>query len=300
MTGGVLAINSQVARGSIGGRAGLFALERLGHSVWFVPTVILPWHPGHGRASRVAIADADVAALLADLTATEKRRDLAAVLTGYFATPAQVAAAAHAIARLKAENPALIYLCDPVMGDIRPDGGGGLYIAAETADAIASALLPLADIVTPNLFELARLAGTPLPTSTAEALAAARVLARPTVVVTSAPALMRDAAATLLVEGETAMQAEHPRFPAAPHGTGDLFAALFLAQRLAGRPSGKALERAAAATFDMAARAVRAGLDELPLGAEHDILATSLASVTLRQIGAPVRPVRPPKPVALG
>lgn len=300
MTGAVLSLNSQVARGAVGGRAGLFALERLGHPVWFVPTVLLPWHPGHGPGARLAIADDDFARLLGDLATSDKRRDLAAVATGYFATPSQVRAAAAAVRALKAEAPDLVYLCDPVMGDVRAGGSAGLYIAAETAAAIAAELLPLADIVTPNLFELGHLTGTPLADSTAAALAAARQLRRPTVVVTSAPALMRDAAATLLVEGDVAVQAEHPHIAGAPHGTGDLFAALFLHGRLAGRPSAKALERATAATFDMAARAARAGADELPLGAEHDILATSLASVTLRQIGTPARPVRPPKPAALG
>ena len=293
----VLLISSQVARGAVGGRAGLFALQRLGHDVWFVPTVLLPWHPGHGPASRFPLPAETFAALLADLAATPQRRALAAIATGYFATPEQVAAAAGTIAALKAERPELLYLCDPVMGDVRADGSGGLYVPAATAAAIAAELVPLADIVTPNRFELAQLAGCPLPEATAPALAAARSLGRPTIVVTSAPALMRDAAAALLVEGDTAVQAEHPLIAAAPHGTGDLFAALFLAGRLAGHGSVKALERAAAATFDMASRAGRAKLDELPLGAEHDILATSLAAVTLRRIGTPTRA---PKPATLG
>lgn len=294
----VLLVNSQVARGAVGGRAGLFALERLGHAVWFAPTVLLPWHPGHGKATRFAIPDDAFAALLADLTGTPKRAEIAAVATGYFATPAQVTATARAIATLKAERPDILYLCDPVMGDVRADGTAGLYIPEATAEAIKAELLPLADILTPNLFELSYLAGVALPDTTSATVEAARALQRPTVVVTSAPALMRSAAGTLLVEGATTLQAEHPLIAGAPHGTGDLIAALFLAQRLAGAASPKALERAAAATFDMAARAGRAGLDELPLGPEHDTLASSLASVTLRQIGTQARPVRV-KPSAL-
>jgi pyridoxine kinase len=295
----VVLVNSLVARGAVGGRAGLFALTRRGHDVWFVPTVLLPWHPGHGRASRAAVADADCAALLGDLAASPRLGEVAAVITGYFVSPAQVEAAARFVAAAKAARPDLLYLCDPVMGDVRPDGAGGLYVPEATAAAIAGHLLPLADVMTPNLFELGYLSGRPLATTPAEAIAAARALGRPTVVVTSAPALMRDAAATLLVEADDATAAEHPRLAGAPNGTGDLLAALFVAERLAGNGNARALERAAAATFDMAARAVRAGRDELPLAAEHDILATSLASVTMRRIGD-ARPVRPPprRPVA--
>jgi pyridoxine kinase len=49
----VIVISSHVVRGSVGNRAAVFALETLGHPVWAVPTVILPWHPGHGPAKRI-------------------------------------------------------------------------------------------------------------------------------------------------------------------------------------------------------------------------------------------------------
>ena len=54
----VIVISSHVARGSVGNRAAVFALETLGHPVWAVPTVLLPWHPGHGPATRI-VPDAD-------------------------------------------------------------------------------------------------------------------------------------------------------------------------------------------------------------------------------------------------
>ena len=51
----VIVVSSHVARGSVGNRAAVFALETLGHPVWAVPTVMLPWHPGHGRATRIPL-----------------------------------------------------------------------------------------------------------------------------------------------------------------------------------------------------------------------------------------------------
>ena len=48
----VIVVSSHVARGSVGNRAAVFALETLGHPVWAVPTVVLPWHPGHDAQVR--------------------------------------------------------------------------------------------------------------------------------------------------------------------------------------------------------------------------------------------------------
>ena len=289
----VLLLSSLVVRGSVGGRGALFALERRGHRVWLVPTVLLPWHPGHGRGTRLVAPAAEFASLVADLATSPHLGQIGGVLTGYFATADQVAAAAGLIDAIKARNPACCVLCDPVIGDLRADGSGGLYVAEATAAAIRDHLLPRASLATPNRFELGWLTGLPVAT-TAEAITAARALGPAATVVTSAPAMMAGAAATLLVEATAATQAEHPLLPGAPHGTGDLFAALLLSEWLAGTDPGRALDRTTAAVFDMVARSVRAGADELSLAAEQDVLEHSLAQVTLRRIGDARRPVRPP------
>jgi pyridoxine kinase len=212
------------------------------------------------------------------------------VLTGYFASPAQVEAAAGLVAAVKAARPDAVHLCDPVMGDLRADGSGGLYVPETVAAAIHARLMPQADIATPNAFELGWLTGRPVAT-TAEIIAAAGALGPSTVVVTSAPALMARSAANLLVTARGAVQVEHPRLDGAPNGTGDLLAAAFLARVLDGAAPDKALERAAAVVFDLVARSVRAGADELVLAAAQDQLVHSMASVTVRAIGAaPRRP----------
>ncbi|MDR3495502.1 MAG: pyridoxal kinase [Ancalomicrobiaceae bacterium] len=288
----VIVISSLVTRGSVGGRGAVFALERLGFPVWFVPTVWLPWHPGHGRATRVVTPEAEFAALIDDLIGAKWLGEVGAVLTGYFGAPTQVAAAARLIAAVRAASPAATYLCDPVIGDRRADGSGGLYVPETTADAIRDRLIGSCDIATPNGFELGWLTGRDVASS-GEAIKAARALGPATTIVTSAPAMMTNAAATLLVTAEDALQAEHPLVGSAPHGTGDLFAALFLAHRLDGAPAAKALERATASVFDMIARSVRTGSDELLVAAEQDVLEHSMAQVTLRHISAPRRPPKP-------
>jgi pyridoxine kinase len=285
----VLVVTSLVTRGSVGGRGAVFALERLGFPVWFVPTILLPWHPGQGRGTRIVMAPQEFAGFVDDLIGSPKLGEVGAVLTGYFGSPEAVEATARLVAAVKARNPKAIYLCDPVMGDLRADGSGGLYIAEATADAIRASLLGQADIITPNRFELGWLSGMPV-TTTADAIAAARSLKPATTLVTSAPAMMGKAVATLLVEAQSAVQAEHPLVQGAPNGTGDLFAALYLAAVLSGVPSAKALERSAGSVFDMVARSVRSGSDELTLAAEQAVLDQSLAQVTMRTIGEARKP----------
>ena len=121
----------------------------------------------------------------------------------------------------------MIYCCDPICGD-----NNHLYLPDTVAQGLATTLLPLADIATPNLFELQYLTGGTALASTEDVVHAARRLNMPHVVVTSAPA-PEGRIATLLVNQETA-RCETAKAPRAPHGMGDLFSALYLALRLSG------------------------------------------------------------------
>ncbi len=278
-TSSVLVISSQVARGSVGARAATFALERLGVTTWLVPTIWLPWHPGQGRGTRIVPPQADFAAGLEEIAASDSSREIGTVLTGYFADEAQVRATADLVERLRARDPALRLIVDPVIGD-----GGSLYVAEAVAAAVRDRLLPLADVTTPNAFEAGWLADRSIG-STAEAISTARILPVKSVVITSAPAMMVRSMATLLVSSDTALQIEHPALPGAPHGTGDLLAALLGGRLARGEAVEAALPRAVASVFDLVARSVRVGADELLLAKEQDVLVHSMAPVATRRIG---------------
>lgn len=274
----VIVISSHVARGTVGNRAAVFALEALGLPVWAVPTVILPWHPGHGRATRIVPPADEFAALLADLAAAPWLGEVGAVLSGYLGGPEQAQAVAGLVGAVKARNPRARYLCDPVMGE-----AGGLYVPEATAAAMRDLLVPLADIATPNRFELEWLAGETLADNGAVARAALR-LGPATMLVTSAHAMVAGSIGNLLVNGREAMLAEHRAVPAAPHGTGDLISALFLGRLLNGQSEGKALKAATAAVFEVLARAVKRGADELMLETDADSLIHPMAMVQTRRL----------------
>lgn len=274
----VLVISSFVVRGAVGARAA-FALERRGHRVWTLPTVILPWHPGHGRSHRLALADGDFAALAADLAGAPWLGEIGAVITGYLGSPAQARIAVDLIAAVKAANPRALHVADPVIGD-----DGGLYVEAAIAQAQRDHLLASADVATPNRFELGWLTGRPVDGLAAIA-EAARALGPARVAVTSAPAMMRGKIAALLISPQAAVIAENPLLAGAPNGSGDLFSALLTSHLLQGADEEAALAAAAASTFEVIARSVRAGGDELDLAGAQTALVQPSAPVDIRHLG---------------
>ncbi|HEV7245574.1 MAG TPA: pyridoxal kinase PdxY [Shinella sp.] len=285
--GTVIVISSHVVRGTVGNRAAVFALETLGHPVWALPTVILPWHPGHGKSTRVAISTEDFDAMISDLIRAPWRGEVKAVLSGYLGSAAQVASVARLVSGLKAENPDLLYMCDPVCGD-----ENGLYIAEETAVAIRDQLIPLASIATPNRFELAWLSGAPLEANAA-VMEAALSLGPSRMLVTSSLPLMAGSTGNLYLSGRSALLAEHRLVPNPPNGTGDLLSAIFLSRLMEGLAEERALMMATASVFEIVARTAKRGADELTLEQDAGSISTPMAMVHMRRLLHPAQSKRP-------
>jgi pyridoxine kinase len=274
----VLAVSSHVVRGSVGNRAAVFALESLGFPVWSLPTVILPWHPGHSRATRIVPDTEQFARLVEDLARAPWIGEVGAILTGYIGDVAQIEPLAVLIETVKTKNPGTVYLCDPVMGD-----GERLYVPEEVAEGIRDRLVPLADVATPNIFELGWLSGAPI-SDTAALVAAAQTLGPARVLVTSAFAMMKGNTGTMLVEGDQVLMAEHRIIPDPPRGLGDLLAATFLARLIEGNTGEKALRLATGAVFEVLARTARRGADELTLETDAQSLKTPMAMIHMRRV----------------
>ncbi len=276
----VIVVNSLVARGGVGGRASVFALERLGFTVIFLPTVVLPWHPGHGRAARLEPDAATFAALLDDIAGAAWLGEVGAVLTGYFGHADQVAPSARLVSAVKAANQRAIHLCDPIIGDT-----GGLFQPQAVAIAIRDYLLPQADIATPNGFELGWLTGAATDTRPDIVAAARRLDPREVVVTSAATDEARQTIETLLVGPASVVSLTHRWTVAnAVHGTGDLFAALYLGHRLDGAAPEAAAAGAAGTVCAMVEAANRDGLDEMPLAAGQETIAAPAGGVTIEKL----------------
>ncbi|TWF46595.1 pyridoxal kinase PdxY [Neorhizobium alkalisoli] len=284
--GAVIVISSHVVRGSVGNRAAVFALETLGFPVWALPTIVLPWHPGHGPSTRMIFPESDFDKAIDDLIRAPWLGEVKAVLTGYFGNVAQPRSVARLIRALKERNPDLLYVCDPVMGDF-----GGLYIPQPTAEAIRDELLPLATIATPNRYELAWLSGAPLDTNAA-IMDAAVALGPPRLLVTSAVPMMAGGTGNLYLSGNHALLAEHRLVDNPPNGLGDLLSAVFTARILSGMDEEKALQLSTASVFEVLARTAKRGSDELTLETDSSSLSSPMAMVQMRRLVHPLQKLK--------
>ena len=158
--GAILSIQSQVAYGHVGNSAAVLPLQRLGFDVFPLNTVQLAHHPGYGVWRGHTLRPEQLLEILAGL---EERGVLArcvAVLSGYLGDAGVAEVVVRAVAAVRAAHAGAPYFCDPVIGDDEP----GVFVGAGVPEAIRERLVPLADIVVPNGFELAHLTGRPIET----------------------------------------------------------------------------------------------------------------------------------------
>jgi pyridoxine kinase len=224
----ILVVSSHVAFDPVGLAATILPLQRAGIEVVALPTVVLSNHPARPRVAGVTLEPTLLDGMVRTIEANGWLATFDAVLSGYLPSAAHVAGLREAVKRMRGVNPRLLYICDPIFGD----DPQGLYLEASAADAIRELLLPMADAVTPNRFELARLAGIEVR-SVDDAVRAALLLGRPQIAATSIP----DGAArvaNVIVAGGQMFIGKVDRLDDVPHGTGDLFAGLLTAKLLDG------------------------------------------------------------------
>lgn len=256
----IIVISSHVARGSVGNRAAVFALETLGFPVWAIPTVTMPWHPGHGASTRIVADEKAFADFLTDIENAPWIGEVGAILTGYMANPAQVKSVAKLVSNIKAKNPDCVYLCDPVIGDF-----GGLYIPQETAAAIRDEFIPRCDITTPNRFELSWLLDQKPPVHIEETIHLASQLGPNHVMTTSCPVKEPSQTGNLYYSAAKKLLATHAEFKDPPNGPGDLTAAIYLGHLLDKITPEENLSITTSSVFEILQTATQRGSDELTL-----------------------------------
>jgi pyridoxine kinase len=245
----VISIQSQVAFGHVGNSAAVFPLQMHGIDVVAVPTTLLSNRPGYPSIRGRVLEAQLVADLLAGIEERGAVDSADMILSGYLGSADIAAVVADFVARAKAKNPALRYACDPVLGD----RDRGLFVRADIPPLVRDQLCPLADVITPNHFEFEWLCGREARTIE-DVIAAARALIErgpSTIVVTSAELAdtLGSEIETIAVERGKAWRVRTPRVPISPNGTGDLFAALFVAARVRGEDTPGALSHAASSIF---------------------------------------------------
>lgn len=242
----ILSIQSNVIHGHVGNGASLPIYHHFGMATQHLDTIRLAAHPGHGTTARDVMDGAIMSAIYEDYLKLVHMPNITAIHTGYFGSSEQVRITAKFMARMKERFPDMICLIDPVIGD-----KGRLYVAEDIPRALADDLLPLADIITPNQFELSYLSGQPI-TQVDDAITALKSWQdNKTMIAIATGITQEDKICDIACHDKEIHRHEASLLSSGVSGGGDAFAALFLAHYLAGKPVAEALSDASSAAYQM-------------------------------------------------
>ncbi|PSW14735.1 pyridoxal kinase PdxY [Photobacterium sanctipauli] len=230
---GILSIQSHVVYGHAGNSSAVFPLQRMGYEVWPIHTVQFSNHTQYqqGWTGR-AFEAKDITDLVAGMAAIGQLENCEAILSGYQGSAEQCLAIKDTVEKVKAANPAALYVCDPVMG--APDKG--CIVAPGIAEHLINTLMPMADIIVPNQFELSQFAQMEI-NSLEDAVTACKAALEKgpkIVLVKHLHSISSEKFSMMLAtqEGCWLAQRPHLEFDKQPVGVGDLISALFTGQLL--------------------------------------------------------------------
>ena len=261
----ILSIQSHVAYGHVGNSAAVFPLQRIGIEVWPVHTVQFSNHTGYGAWRGRVFSGETIRMTVQGIEERGVLGECDGVLSGYLGSPDTGEAVLDSVARVKTANPAARYCCDPVIGN----AGRGIFVRRGIPELIKERLLPVADIVTPNQFELEYLAcrTTATMADLAAAIDAVHALGPRVVLVTSLHTGVTppDCLDLVVSDGSDRYRLRTPQLPIVVNGAGDAIAALFLAHLMSSGSAVEAMSLAGASIFGVINRTAEAGASEMLL-----------------------------------
>lgn len=270
----ILSIESHVAYGYVGNRAAVFPLQRLGFDVTAINTVQFSNHTGYGDWEGEIFSPEQIQNLIDGVRKRQLFPKLSALLTGYLGNPELGDVLCKLVNELKTANPSFIYCCDPVMGDT----DGGCYVRPGISETFKHKLMPLADILTPNLFELSFLSDHPIETLEDIQKACDILLQKGpnTILVTSVICKQTPANTIQMLlhrkDGSWLVDMPLLHLETPPNGAGDVTASVLLAHTLNDLPPKEVLAKTAESIFGIYEATAKAGTRELQLIAAQDEL----------------------------
>lgn len=270
----ILSIQSLVSYGHVGNSAAVFPLQRIGVDVMPVPTVCFSNHTGYGAWKGPMLSGDNVREIVSGIEDRGGLENVDAVLSGYQGGNDIGDAILDAVVRVKKHSPNAIYACDPVLGNAK----SGCHVSPEVQDLIRDRVVPHADLIAPNQFELGFITGTSPDTleSTLEAADAARQIGPRTILVKNVVRPDQDPTTVemLAVTDEGAWIVQTPRLPGKANGSGDVTTALFTAHLIRSGDPANALARTASSVFELLEITAASGQRELQLIAAQEAYAT--------------------------
>lgn len=280
----ILSIQSAVAYGHVGNSAAVFPLQRIGVEVMPVYTVTFSNHTGYGAWRGPLISPDDVRDVITGIEERGVFGEIDVILSGYQGGEGIADVILDAVARVKSANPSAIYACDPVMGNAK----SGCFVAPAIPVLLRDRVVPAADLITPNQFELGYLTGTEPDTleSTLASVDLIRASGPSTVLVTSVerPDQPADTIEMLAVDDRGAWIVQTPRLPMKANGSGDVTAALFTAHYRSTGSASEALGRTVSSVFDLLTRTHESGARELQLVESQEFYAAPRMQFDVTQV----------------
>ncbi len=227
---GILSIQSHVVFGHAGNSSAVFPMQRMGIEVWPIHTVQFSNHTQYQQGFKGKAFDSqDINTLVDGLENIGQLAGCQAVISGYQGSAAQCQAVAQTVARVKQHNPAALYVCDPVMGDPQK----GCIVSDGVAEQLIEHLMPIADVIVPNQFELTAFTGVEIANLDDAIVACKKAmeLGPKMVLVKHLHSLSGGVFSTILATESGFYLVERPEleFAKAPVGVGDLISAIFTA-----------------------------------------------------------------------
>ena len=270
----ILSIQSAVAYGHVGNSAAVFPLQRIGVEVLPVYTVNFSNHTGYGAWRGPLISPDDVRDVILGIEERGAFPEIDVVLSGYQGGEGIADVILDTVRRVKQANPSAVYSCDPVMGNAK----SGCFVAPAIPVLLRDRVVPAADIITPNQFELGFLTDTQPDTleTTLASVELIRATGPRTVLVTSVerPDAPDETIEMLAVDDSGAWIVRTPHIPMKANGSGDVTAALFTAHYRGTGDLAYALARTTSSVFDLLERTHASGQRELQLVESQDAYAS--------------------------
>ncbi len=280
----ILSIQSHVAYGHVGNASAVFPMQRLGVEVWPIHTVQFSNHTGYGAWKGRVFDGHSIEELIDGIEERGVLGSCDGVLSGYMGSADIGTAILQAVARVKKANPKAIYCCDPVIGDV----GRGVFVRPGIPEFMRDNALAMADIVTPNHFELENLSGHTVQ-NVAQLKAAITALSGrgpKVVLVTSVDTHETPDGSIDLVAGEGGKfwRVRTPKLDISINGAGDAIAALFFVHYLRSASAGVALSEAAASVYGLLRRTKEANSREILTVAAQDEFVSPSQRFTVEEI----------------
>ncbi|WP_144213069.1 pyridoxal kinase PdxY [Shewanella donghaensis] len=247
---GIISIQSHVVFGHAGNSSAVFPLQRMGLEVWPIHTVQFSNHTQYQQGwTGQAFSANDINDLVSGIENIGKLQDCDAVLSGYQGSAEQCQAIIATVTKVKAQNSKAIYVCDPVMGD--PEKG--CILADGITEQLINDVMPIADVIVPNQFELSQFTHMAISNLEEAKLACQKALSLgPKIVLVKHLHSIADDTFTMMLATQSGCyitQRPQLEFDKQPVGVGDLISALFTGGLLTGMNEVEAFEHATNACF---------------------------------------------------